>query len=148
MTESRLSAADPVTDSASGAHRERTGGAGSGWVGFAGTILLLVGAFNVVVGLTALFRSDLLVSAPNGLLVFDVAGWGWVHLIAGILLFVTGLGVFSGNAVARVAAVVLAGLNAIAQLTFLPAYPVWAVLVIVLDVVVIAALMTQGTRPV
>jgi hypothetical protein len=142
-----MSAADPMTDPGPGAPRERTGGAGSGWVGFAGTMLLLVGAFNVVIGLTALFRSDLLVGGPNGLLVFNVTGWGWVHLIGGILLVVVGLGVFSGNAIARVTAVVLAGLNAIAQLTFLPAYPIWAVVVIVLDVVVIAALLTQGTRP-
>jgi hypothetical protein len=138
MTESRLSVADTG----------RAPSRGTGWVAFAGVMLLLVGAFNVVVGLVALFRSDLFVAAPAGLLVFSLTGWGWVHLIGGVLLVITGLGVFSGNAIARVAAVVLAGLNALAQLTFLPEYPLWAVLVIVLDVVVIAALLTRGTAPV
>jgi hypothetical protein len=140
MTESRLSAADTV--------RAPSRGGGTGWVAFAGVMLLLVGAFNVVVGLVALFRSDVFVAAPAGPLVFSLTGWGWVHLIGGVLLVITGLGVFSGNAIARTAAVVLAGLNALAQLTFLPEYPLWAVLVIVLDVVVIAALLTRGTAPV
>ncbi|MCD2198098.1 hypothetical protein LQ327_32480 [Actinomycetospora endophytica] len=145
MTESRLSAADPGR-----ARPPQTvgSGPGSGWVAFAGVMLLLVGAFNVVVGLVALFRSGVFVAAPSGVLVFSITGWGWIHLIGGILLFITGLGVFSGNAIARVAAVVLAGLNAIAQLTFLPVYPLWAIVVIVLDVVVIAAVLSQGTTPV
>lgn len=110
-------------------------------------MLLLVGAFNIVVGLVALLRGDLFVSSPF-LLVFGLTGWGWVHLLAGVLLLATGGGVLSGNALARVAAVVLAGLNALAQLTFLPAFPLWALLVIVLDVVAIAALLSQGTTPV
>jgi hypothetical protein len=143
MTESRLRTADTT---AAGRHTTRD--PGPGWVVFAGVMLLLVGAFNVVVGLVALFRSDVLVSAPAGLIVFSISGWGWIHLIGGVLLVLTGLGVFSGNAIARVAAVVLAGLNAVAQLTFLPVYPLWAVIVIVLDVVVIAALLARGTTPV
>lgn len=150
MSDSRLSAAESEHGSgrnaAPGASPAR--GPGLGWVAFAGTILLLVGAFNVIVGLVALFRSDVFVAAPSGLLVFSLTGWGWVHLIVGILLMLTGGGVMTGNAAARVAAVILAGLNALAQLAFLPAFPIWAVLVIVLDVVVIAALLTQGTRPV
>jgi hypothetical protein len=151
MSDSRLSAAESEQygsgrNAAPGASPAR--GPGLGWVAFAGTLLLLVGAFNVIVGLVALFRSDVFVSAPSGLLVFSLTGWGWVHLIVGILLLLTGGGVMTGNAAARVAAVILAGLNALAQLAFLPAYPIWAVLVIVLDVVVIAALLTQGTRPV
>ena len=64
MTESRLSTAAPGRSSAPGR------GPGLGWVTFAGVMLLLVGAFNVVVGLVALYRSDLFVAAPSGLLVF------------------------------------------------------------------------------
>jgi hypothetical protein len=127
---------------------DSTRGPGLGWVAFAGAMLVLVGAFNVVVGLVALARSDVFVAAPSAVILFSVTGWGWVHLIAGVLLIVTGVGVFSGNAVARTAAVVLAGLNALAQLTFLPTYPIWAVVVIALDVVVIAAVLVQGTTPV
>lgn len=144
MSESRA----VVHDSMERESRAVRSGPGPGWVAFAGTILLLVGAFNMVVGFVALVRDDVFVSSPSGLLLLSLSGWGWVHLVAGVLLLATGTGVLSGNAVARTAAVVLAGVNALAQLTFLPAFPLWALIVITLDVVVIAALLTQGTVPV
>ena len=75
MTESRLSAADTA--------RTAGGGPGTGWVAFAGVMLLLTGAFNVVVGLVALFRSDLFVAAPAGALVVSLTGSGWSIWSAG-----------------------------------------------------------------
>lgn len=115
-----------------------------GWVWFAGSLLLLVGAFNIIVGLVALLDGTVLVAGAAGALLFDLTGWGWVHLLVGVLLLLVGGGLFTGSTAARVTAVVLAGLNAIAQLAFLPVYPAWSLLIIALDVVILWAILVHG----
>jgi hypothetical protein len=135
----------PVTPA--GPSQRGAGDAPTGWVGwvwFAGGLLILVGIFNVIVGLAALFRGQVIVAGESGALLFSVTGWGWVHLIIGILLALVGAGLFTNNAIARVAGVVLAGLNAVAQVAFLPVYPAWALLIIALDVVVLWAILVHG----
>lgn len=116
-------------------------GTTSGWLTFAGTLLLLIGVFNVINGLTALFRPDYYVATQNELLVFDFATWGWGWLVLGVVQAAVGLGVFSGQAWARTIGVVLAALCAIGHIAFLGAFPVWSVLVIALSVLVIYALI-------
>ncbi|MEV4147754.1 hypothetical protein AB0J40_29085 [Amycolatopsis sp. NPDC049691] len=115
-----------------------------GWIWFAGAITVLAGLFNVVEGVVALFDRDYYVIGPSGLLVFSLAGWGWLHLIVGILVVLTGIALFTGSQWARVVTVALAGFNALAQLAFLSAYPFWGVLVIALDVLVIWAVIVHG----
>ncbi|WP_206794747.1 hypothetical protein [Amycolatopsis sp. MtRt-6] len=115
-----------------------------GWIWFAGTITVLAGLFNVVEGVVALFDRDYYVIGPSGLLVFTLAGWGWVHLIVGVLVVLTGIALFTGSTWARVVTVALAGFNALAQLAFLSAYPFWGMLVIALDVLVIWAVIVHG----
>jgi hypothetical protein len=119
----------------------------TGWVGFivfAGIMLIVVGSFNVIYGLVALFRDNVFVPTRGGLLVFDVTAWGWITLILGGLQFVVGLALFSGNILARVMGVILASLNAIAQLGFLTAQPVWSTIIIAVDVLIIYALTVHG----
>jgi hypothetical protein len=115
-----------------------------GWIGFAGVMMIMIGFFNIIDGLVALFKNNFYVVGPNGLLVLNLTGWGWVHLIVGVLAVLAGLALFTGADWARVVAVILAAFNAIAQLAFLNAYPVWATIVIALDVVVIWALVVHG----
>ncbi|WP_410607978.1 hypothetical protein [Amycolatopsis sp. lyj-109] len=115
-----------------------------GWIWFAGAITVLAGLFNVVEGVVALFDRDYYVIGPSGLLVFSLAGWGWLHLIVGILVVLTGIALFTGAQWARVVTVALAGFNALAQLAFLSAYPFWGVIVIALDVLVIWAVIVHG----
>lgn len=115
-----------------------------GWIWFGGAMMILLGAFNVIEGLVALFNDEYYVVGPEGLLVFDLTGWGWIHLSIGALAIAAGVGLFSGAAWARFAAVVLATINAIAQLAFLSAFPVWATVVIALDVIVIWAVIVHG----
>jgi hypothetical protein len=117
-----------------------------GWIWFAGAMMILLGLFNAIEGLVALFDNKYYVVGPQGLLVFDLSGWGWVHLIIGILAVIAGLALFTGALWARITAVVLATINAIAQLTFLSAFPVWATIVIALDVVVIWAVIVHGSE--
>ncbi|MFF5986946.1 DUF7144 family membrane protein [Prauserella flavalba] len=131
--------------------RETPGGTGTAvrtvwtnWIGFAAVLMIVTGAFNVIAGLVALLNEDYYAVGPQGLLVFDLTAWGWIHLAVGALVLLTGLALFTGKAWAGVVAVVLLGLNAVAQLAFLPVAPLWGVLVIALDVVIIWAIVAHG----
>jgi hypothetical protein len=115
-----------------------------GWIWFGGTMLVLSGVFNIIDGLVALYRPDFYTVDRHGPLLFNLSGWGWVHITLGIVLILAGLGLFSGATWARVVAVVLAAVNAVAQLAFLPAYPIWSVVVIAVDVLVIWAITMHG----
>ena len=122
--------------------RKPSGWAVSGMV-FAASILTLIGSFQIIAGLTAIFNDDFYVVARNYTFDIDATAWGWVHLLVGILLVVTAFGLFSGSTWARATALVLAGISAVANFFFIPYYPFWSILVIALDVWVIWAL----TRP-
>lgn len=115
-----------------------------GWVWFAGLALILVGTFNMIHGLVAVFDDELLVAASEGLVVLDLTSWGWVHAIAGVLQIVVGLVLFSGVRWARIAAIILVMLNAVAQLAALDVQPTRAIIIIALDVVVLWALVVHG----
>ena len=120
----------------------------SGWVGwifFAGVIMILGGTFQAIAGLVALFNSSYFLVPSTDLVVsVNYTGWGWVHLIAGILVVLAGFGVLTGQTWARILGVVLAGISALLNLAFLAAYPVWSVIVIALDVIIIYALCVHG----
>jgi hypothetical protein len=115
-----------------------------GWVWFAGLMLIVVGLFNVIDGLVAIVKHNFFIPTQVGLLVFNLTGWGWIHLILGILLVIVGFAVLTGQLWARIAAVVLVILNAVTQLLFLSAYPIWSLIVIILDVIVLYALIVHG----
>jgi hypothetical protein len=122
-------------------------GARSGWVGmaiFAGMMMVLVGVFNLVDGLVALFNDAWYDTRAEDLLAFNYAAWGWLMVLFGVVAIAAGLGVMAGQTWARVVGVIMAGLNAVAQLAFLNSSPVWSVLIIVLDVLVIYALTAHG----
>ena len=119
----------------------------SGWAGmviFAGTLLLMVGGFNVIYGLVALFKDQVLVATKSGLVAFDVTTWGWITLIIGIVQILVGFGLFGGQTWAIVAGVVLAVLNGFNQIGFLQAQPVWSTIIIAIDVLIIYALTAHG----
>ena len=118
----------------------------SGLALFAGLIMIMVGCYQAIVGLAALLRHDFYVVAPNYAYKFDVTAWGWIHLLLGIVLGIAGWGVISGRIWARVIGIVLAVVSAIANFFFIPYYPIWSILIIVLDVFVIWALCVYGRR--
>ena len=115
----------------------------SGWVAFAGTMLILVGIFNVIDGIAAIANSDYLV---NQLLFANLDAWGWFFLIWGGLQLCAGFAVYAGSTWAGIVGVVSAFGNAIAQLSWARAYPVWSIAAIVLDVLIIYALVVHGGR--
>jgi len=117
----------------------------TGWVVFAGVMLMMLGAFQVIQGLVALFDDGFYLVRPNGLIVHATYNtWGWTHLIIGAVGIVAGLGLIAGNIAARVLGVVVAAVSAIVNLGFISAYPVWSTIIIALDVVVIYAIIVHG----
>jgi hypothetical protein len=116
-----------------------------GWVIFAGIIMVTGGFFNIIQGFVALVRDDFYLVGPNGLaLSLDFTAWGWVLLLAGVLFLFAGYGVMVGQLWARVTGVILAVLNAVMHMVVMPAYPVWSIIVITLDVLIIFALVVHG----
>jgi hypothetical protein len=113
-----------------------------GFAAFAGAIMLMVGIFQAFAGLAALFNDEFFVRTPEYTYDIDITGWGWIHLIIGVVVALAGFGIFSGAVWARTVGIALALLSAFANFFFIPVYPVWAVLIIALDVVVIWALAT------
>jgi hypothetical protein len=103
-------------------------------------MLTMIGAFNIMEGLAALLHKTVTYIDANRLVVVDLATWGLLALVSGALLVAVGLGLLSRNGVARAVAVVLVALHALIQLASLAAFPVWSLLMIALDVVVLFAL--------
>ena len=116
----------------------------AGWVVgmslFAATMMVIIGFFQVVQGLAALFQNQIYVVGAQYVFSFDLTAWGWIHLLLGILLIATGFAIATGQVWARSVGIGFAVLSMIANFLFLPYYPVWSLLIVVLDVFVIWAL--------
>jgi hypothetical protein len=117
-----------------------------GWAYFAGGVMAILGAFWAVLGLISLFDQEYLTVRENRLLALDsYTAWGWVHLVGGLLALTAGAGIlWGGRRWARILGIVVAGLSAVVNLGFLAASPVWATLLIALDVIAIYALTVHG----
>ncbi|MEV0700181.1 hypothetical protein AB0I53_20050 [Saccharopolyspora sp. NPDC050389] len=119
-------------------------GAMSGWLAFAGSLIAMIGIFNIIGGITALFRPTYYLVGSAQLLVFDFAAWGWFWLALGVLQVAAGVGCLYGQMWARMTGIALAALSAIAHLAFLAAFPLWSLVVIALSVLVIYGLMVPS----
>jgi len=115
----------------------------TGFAWFAGVLLIISGLWDVVIGISAILADKIFVTAPQYVYYFDITGWGWVHLILGVLVAGTGIGVVKGTAWGRILGVALASASLLVNFAFIPHYPFWSILVIVLDVLVIWALASQ-----
>lgn len=111
----------------------------------AAILLLTVGILEIFQGISALAKDDVLVFGPNYTYEFSVTSWGWIHLVIGILVALTGFFLLTGATWARIAAIFLAALSIIANFLWLPYYPLWSILIIALNVVVIWAVTTWDT---
>jgi hypothetical protein len=120
----------------------------TGWVGvviFAGVMLAMLGGFQAMEGIVALIRDEYYLVTRNGLMIdVDYTVWGWTHLVLGLLAVAAGIGIFAGKMWARVLGIVIAVVSALANMAFLAAYPIWATIVIAVDVIVIYALAMHG----
>ena len=114
---------------------------GGSWLAFAATLIVLVGAFNLVDGIVAVSKHDYVV---DDLLFGDLTAWGWVMIAFGAAQFAAGVAIVARAFWGSLAGIVLAGFNAIGQLGFLRHYPVWSTIIIAVDVLVIYALTMYG----
>lgn len=115
----------------------------SGWTLFAGLMMALMGTFNALQGLAALFSDDYFVVSEDELLVFDFTVWGWITLLWGVLLVLTGIALLSGREWSRWAGLFIVMFNAVAQVAFLAAFPLWSILVIAVSIFVIFSLTVR-----
>jgi hypothetical protein len=120
-------------------------GRGYGLVLFAGVLLLVVSFWNLIYGIAALAKSHVFVA--NAHYVFgDLRTWGWITLIVAVLQLLAGIGVMAGNQLARWFGIFLVGLNAINQMFFIPAYPIWSLTIIAMDIVALYGLCAYGSK--
>jgi hypothetical protein len=109
---------------------------------FAAAMMMIIGFWQALAGIAAVAQDKVYAATPEYIYAFDVTGWGWIHLLLGILIVCAGVAVFMGSTWARVVAIVLASLSMIANFAFIPHYPVWSLTIIALDAAVIWALAT------
>jgi len=118
----------------------------SGWMTFAGIVIMMVAILNIIDGIAAISASSFFVSDAR--YVFsDLNTWGWIVLGIGVLQMVVAFGIWAGNQLARWTGIVIVSLNAIAQLLFMPAYPFWSLSIFAIDVLILYGLAAYGGRP-
>jgi hypothetical protein len=117
----------------------------SGWIGFAGLMMMIIGAIDFFEGLIAVIRKEYYAFTPQGLIVFNVTTWGWLAMIFGIVLFLVGVGLTGGAGWARWVGIILIAVNLLGQLGWLgnSATPVWTLTVIALQIIVLYALTAR-----
>ncbi|GAB17444.1 hypothetical protein GOEFS_033_00060 [Gordonia effusa NBRC 100432] len=112
----------------------------------AAALLFVASLLAVFQGISAIANDDVFIAGPEYIYSFDLTAWGWIHLILGIIGIAVSFGLALGSAWARVAAIIIASLSIIAQFLWLPYYPLWAILVIAVDILVIWAVSTWRTE--
>ena len=123
----------------SGGHSPHSGFA-TGWMVFAAVLMIFGGFMAIFQGIAAIAKDDVFVATRNYMFQWNLTGWGWIHLILGIILVAAGFALFSGAVWARVLGVAVAGLAMIANFMWLPHYPFWALTLIAVDLFIIWAL--------
>lgn len=119
-----------------------------GWAVFAAVVLLIIGFLNIFFGIAAIDNPNLVTVSGTDVIVADFDTWGWVHIVIGALMLFSCVGLFAAQNWARVLAIIFATINAIAQIGFFTAFPLWAIIVIILDVLVIYHLVVRPWKPV
>lgn len=125
-------------------HEEKKASGWFGWILFAGVMMIIGGLMNAFYGLVAVVNSAWVGWADTRHVFTTVSTWGWTQLIVGLAVAFAGLGVLSGNIVARTVGVIVAALSLVANFMFIPVYPFWAFAIIVVDVLVIYALTVHA----
>ncbi|GIM95944.1 hypothetical protein Ato02nite_077370 [Paractinoplanes toevensis] len=114
---------------------------------FIGIVMIISGLIGLIQGLVALFDDDFYLVTAAGLPIgTDYTIWGWTLVAFGALLIGAGYALLFGHTWARLIALVVTAVNAFINLAFLPAYPIWSVLAISLDLIAIYAIAVHGAE--
>jgi hypothetical protein len=129
----------------SSAHgRETVGGLSLGSALFAGVLMIMVGIFHMIAGLAAVIDDEFFVVTNQYAFEVDTTTWGWIHMVSGAIVAIAGFAVLSGHLWARIFAIIVAMLSAVANFFWIPYYPFWSILIIAIDIVIIWGLATYG----
>ena len=115
----------------------------TGAVLFAGVMLLVIGIFQAIQGLSAILDDEVAVVTENYVFELDLTAWGWIHLLLGVLVLFAGIALMAGRTWGRIVALILAVLSMIANFAYVPFYPFWSILMIAIAVWVIWVLTTR-----
>ncbi len=115
-----------------------------GFTAFAGFMMIMMGGRWIISGLVGLFNSEFYVVTLRWIFEFDISTWAWIHLIVGMIILVAGIFLFQGAVWARTVGVILAVIAGLLSFAWLPYYPIWAILFIVVSIAIIWALTAHG----
>jgi hypothetical protein len=107
----------------------------------------VIGAFGVIEGLIALTAPTMYATVDGTVQALDLVGWACIHLVTGVLVLGLGLYLCLGGRRsdrARGAGATVVALNALVQLAWMTAYPMWSIIMVVMDVLVLCALVTTS----
>ena len=115
-----------------------------GFILLASVLMVTLGTFHILAGLTAVLDDSFYAVRDNYNLGMDVNTWGWVHMVGGAVIALGGFFLLTGNMAARILAVFLAILSATWSFYSIPYYPFWSVVMLVVSVAVIWAVAFHG----
>ncbi len=116
----------------------------TGWIAFAAIVLVLEGVFHLIVGSVALFKEDFFVKAGGEVYLFNVTAWGLAYIIFGALALFAAASLAKGNVFGRIFTIIVASFAAVANMAFIPFYPIWSILMITIAVLVLWAVIVHG----
>ncbi|MCW2998629.1 MAG: hypothetical protein JWN65_2178 [Solirubrobacterales bacterium] len=117
----------------------------AGWVAFAGVMLSIVGVLNIVYGIAAIDDAKFYINDAR-FVISNLSLWGWVLLVVGTVQVCAAASIFAGTAWGRWVGILTAGVNSIALLMLLPAYPFLALALFAVDILVIYGLLSDSGR--
>jgi hypothetical protein len=117
-----------------------------GWVAFAGIYMVIVGIFEMITGFVSLFKNDIYLVGRTATWFFDFSTWGWIHMLLGLIVLLVGLAILAGQTWGRVVGVIMIVVSLIATFAFLPIYPLWSIIILVVDALVLYALVAHGAE--
>jgi hypothetical protein len=120
----------------------------AGWIRFAGILMLIIAMIDFFQGLIAVIRGEYYAITPNQIVVFDLSTWGWLTMLWAVVVGLTGLGLLAAATWARIVTIIVVSINILAQLGFVgnAAYPLWALVGITLNIVVLYAVTVRWSE--
>jgi hypothetical protein len=115
----------------------------NGWIVFAGVIMLVMGFLDAMWGLAAVINNEVVTVGGHGVVVWDISAWGWGHLILGTLVALTGLGLLAGQSWARWLGIFFVSLDLLVQFGTFTLFPLWSIMIIAIDILIIYQLTAR-----
>ena len=120
---------------------------GGGWILFAGIMFAIAATLNIIWGIAAVAESSFFVAGAAYILIADLTTWGWIAIGFGALEFLAALSIWRGGAFERWFGIAVASVGVVFALMSMPAYPLWSLTLVAIEVLVIYGLATYGGKP-